>query len=683
VPWVSGLLGLVLVVSAWVRLTGVDLGWFMVDQARDVSEAMRIAQGQRFPLVGPIAQDLYALGPLYYYLIALPLRLSPRPEAAVFFVALLNLSTVYMAYRIGREFFSPTVGLVAAALYGVFPMAVISARTLWNPGLIPFFSVTFLYAFFRFLVRGQAWGLTLAMVALPCLLQVHLSGLALLVLFLVALLLLRPRIPWRAALVGSGAVLALFSSYLVFEARRGFRAFPDALRFLQVQGQIVTHESWAQVVWRAIRAPFVIPAQMAAGFISSPVPAYVRPVQEVELALFVSGGLWLLAASLLRGRRTGVVSKAEVLLLLWIAVPLLTLTNKKQVLLWYYFDLLYPAQFLVISLLVDDAMRALGKAPGSRATRRLVGVVMVAGIAAIVGVQVGFLEGLRHEVSASGLLRLPTSIALRFPDPLWFVKERGYLELMPLRYKRAITQGILAEAPLTEEAFYRRVHGAVFEGLLEDSGLFYWLLSGRLGATRAEPASVDGSPREHWLVLRAVEWPAGVREIRRRVGPYWLIRAVPAIAYDRWRCGPTPEAGWTEPGFDDRAWPRAVLPARVIPEGSVYVIPPLTAWGGMPLACRGWMDGDGVPTALVVSLRTTPHPDHRVALEALAVNGRPVAPSQTRSSLTAMHRHTEVVFDVRGSLTPGPNLVAFEVVGGVPAFDLDVYAVATMGPRGT
>lgn len=674
--WVAAL---VLVISAWVRLVGVDLGWFMVDQARDVSEALRIAQGQHFPLVGPIAQGLYALGPLYYYLVALPFWFRPEPEAAVFFLALLNLSTVYLAYRLGREFFSSTVGVVAAALYGVFPMAVISSKALWNPGFVPFFSAAFFYALFHFLVRGKAWGLPLALVALACLLQVHLSGLALVVLFLVVMLLFRPPIPWRAALIGVGLVVGLFASYLVFEAGRGFQAFPDVLRFFQTQGSVVVHEPWIQMAWRAIRAPFVIPAHMAKGFLSSPPPTYVRPFQEIELTLFVAGGVWLLATSLLRWRRTGSFPKAEGLLLLWIAVPLLTLTHKKQLLLWYYFDLLYPAQFLVIGLLVDGVLRALLHtrlpSPASWIPRG----VAVVGIGAIMVPQAWFLDGLRREVDASGLFRLPTSIGLRSPDPLWFVKERGYLDLMPLRYKRAVTEALLAEAPMSEQDFYSRVHGAAFENLIEDSGLFYRLLQGSPGAPDRAPQAVAIPSREHLLVLRAAEWPEGVRGIRRQVGPYWLVGSAPPIRYDRWRCSPRPRAGWTERGFDDSEWAWAALPARAVPDPSVYAIPPVTAWSGVPLACRGWVAGMAGSASLVVSLRTTPLPDHRVGLGVFTLNGHQVPPSHARSSLTAMHRHTEVVFNVEPFLAPGPNLVAFQVAGGVPEFDLDIYEVRRQG----
>jgi 4-amino-4-deoxy-L-arabinose transferase-like glycosyltransferase len=186
------LLIVILIIAACLRLTDLDLGWFMVDQARDAAAALKIAEGATFPIVGPVARGLYALGPLYYYLIAIPFLFSKQPAAAVFLIGLLNCVSVYLAYRLGREFFSPTVGLVGAALYAVFPMAIVSSHAMWNPAFIPFFAMIVLYALFYFIVAGRPWGLTVTLVALGCLLQIHPSALALVLLFLVVLALFRP-----------------------------------------------------------------------------------------------------------------------------------------------------------------------------------------------------------------------------------------------------------------------------------------------------------------------------------------------------------------------------------------------------------------------------------------------------------------------------------------------------------
>ena len=248
----------ILIMAAIFRLSGLDLGWLLADGVRDAVAALDIAEGRSLPLVGPVAQGLYALGPLYYYVLAIPFWFSKDPAVAVFAISLLNLISVYLTYRLGRQFFSPTVGLIGAALYAAFPTVIISTKALWNPSLIPFFTVAFFYCLASFLVAQRPWGLTGAMAALGCLLQIHLSGLALLALLAITLFLCRPPFPWRHALVGCALVLGLFSSYMVFEAQGGFQAVPNALRFFHQQGDVGVKESQLDMMWRALKVPFTI-----------------------------------------------------------------------------------------------------------------------------------------------------------------------------------------------------------------------------------------------------------------------------------------------------------------------------------------------------------------------------------------------------------------------------------------
>jgi hypothetical protein len=72
------LLGTILALGALVRFSGLDVGWFMQDQVRDAMAARGILSGRDFPLVGPHAalSTVQLVGPLYYYLVAIPYGLS-------------------------------------------------------------------------------------------------------------------------------------------------------------------------------------------------------------------------------------------------------------------------------------------------------------------------------------------------------------------------------------------------------------------------------------------------------------------------------------------------------------------------------------------------------------------------------------------------------------------------------
>jgi hypothetical protein len=666
--WEQWLLMGVLMLAAACRLSGLDLGWFMLDQVRDAMEATRIALGENLPLVGPIAPGLYVLGPLYYYLLAVPFGLSQDPTVAIFFISVLNLVSVYLSYRLGKEFFSGTVGLVAAALYAVFPMATISTKSLWNPGFIPFFTIVFFYGLFRFLVAGRPWGLTLALVALGCLLQVHLSGLALLLLLGLALVLFRPSLPWRQALVGCILVLGLFSSYLVFEANRGFQGVSDALRFTRAHGGPEGSRFGVDLLWRAVQTPFTLPAQMGRALPSSLRFHVFEFIQSLELILFVCGLLWVLYRALRYWPQRKGPPRNYGLLLLWIVIPVLTLTQKKEAVFWYYFDLLYPSQFLVIGIFVDGLLLALTRQQMARrwlwasrgAIALLIGVIVLA--------QASFVAAVQRYVSNSGFMPLPTDISLRFPDSAWLIREPGTVRLMPLRYKRDLTALLLADSPMDEATFHRHVHGATFEDLLDDKGYFFEAF---------QRPGLHENTEVHYMIARKQDWPGTLQGSWKRVGPFEVLRYESAVQYATWKYTREPGPRWFTRDYDDTTWEGRRLPARNLPDRAAYAQTPFAYWGKFPIYCRGWLrvEKDVEQLHLVVSLRDSPLAEHRHDLTAFYVNGQPLQPVHTHSYLTFLARSTEVIFDVAPVLTPGLNLVAFEVAGLFHGFDLDVYDV--------
>src|SRR5262244_3720316 len=90
------LLASILALGAWTRLSGLDLGWFLQDQVRDATIALGIVSGHDFPLVGPEAGATFHLGPLFYYLLAIPYGLSINPQVGLVFQTALNLISIYL-----------------------------------------------------------------------------------------------------------------------------------------------------------------------------------------------------------------------------------------------------------------------------------------------------------------------------------------------------------------------------------------------------------------------------------------------------------------------------------------------------------------------------------------------------------------------------------------------------------
>src|SRR4051794_22613622 len=81
-------------VAIALRTYRLDLGWFGVDQARDVATALDVASGHAFPVIGPTMRRVTRLGALYYYFWSLPYLVWRDPLAGYWFAALLSLTGV-------------------------------------------------------------------------------------------------------------------------------------------------------------------------------------------------------------------------------------------------------------------------------------------------------------------------------------------------------------------------------------------------------------------------------------------------------------------------------------------------------------------------------------------------------------------------------------------------------------
>jgi hypothetical protein len=74
------------------------------DTARDVIAAWDIVQGTHYPLRGPELYATWTLGPVWYYVLALPLYFTHSAAAAAWMVAVLAGLKFPLAWRLGAEF---------------------------------------------------------------------------------------------------------------------------------------------------------------------------------------------------------------------------------------------------------------------------------------------------------------------------------------------------------------------------------------------------------------------------------------------------------------------------------------------------------------------------------------------------------------------------------------------------
>jgi 4-amino-4-deoxy-L-arabinose transferase-like glycosyltransferase len=170
------IVSIIVLLGAFLRLYQLpEALMFRGDQGRDAIIAKNILKENDIALIGPVTSvgNMY-LGPLYYYFMVPFLALTyPDPVGPAYGVALLNILTIYLIYWVGKKTSSAPVGLIAAALFALMPMAIIYGRFSWNPNIAPFFSILIFYSLYRWWQTRSLKVFFLACVLIGLLSQTH------------------------------------------------------------------------------------------------------------------------------------------------------------------------------------------------------------------------------------------------------------------------------------------------------------------------------------------------------------------------------------------------------------------------------------------------------------------------------------------------------------------------------
>ena len=120
-----------------LRLVALDLGWFGIDQARDVATALDVAAGLDAPTLGPTMRRVVRLGAGYYYFWAVPYLVSRDPLAGYWFAAGLSIAAMLGVTALARRLWGTSAALVTLAFAATHPVWVIDGRVAWAPAALP------------------------------------------------------------------------------------------------------------------------------------------------------------------------------------------------------------------------------------------------------------------------------------------------------------------------------------------------------------------------------------------------------------------------------------------------------------------------------------------------------------------------------------------------------------------
>jgi 4-amino-4-deoxy-L-arabinose transferase-like glycosyltransferase len=360
------ILAAILAVGAFMRLYRIsDYMTFLGDEGRDVIIVRRLLVELHPPLIGPGTSigNMY-LGPLYYYMMAPALLLANfSPVGPAVQIAFLGIITIGLVWWVGREWFSPVAGLIAAGLYSISPTVITYARSSWNPNIMPFFALLSIYSLWRIWsasanasarrIKEFKWLIVLG-VAYAFVLQSHYLGLLLapvLVIFWILTFRNLKSVGYRPVDIGHfmkysllalGIFALLMSPLVIFDARHGWNNSKALWNFFTVRQSTVSFRPWNAIpnawpIWQEI--------------VTSLLTAKNAILGSVAAILGLAGVLTLL----IRIKRVeGNSKKAYFLLFVWLGFALLGIGLYKQEIYDHYFGFIFAVPFLLLGALIQE-----------------------------------------------------------------------------------------------------------------------------------------------------------------------------------------------------------------------------------------------------------------------------------------------------------------------------------------
>jgi len=279
---------LLVVANAWVMTQSV----LMIDSARDFSYALEIAQGLKWPSMGPDFGGFIHTGPIWFYLLAIPL-LSGSLWWGAFFIGLLAGLKFVLAYVLGREWVNKKFGLLWSVCLLIPGWHTINYFVPGHINVIETCVLAFLWILWRYFKTLQPSWLLLSGLMLAIGMHAHVTALLLGIFYLP--LLWQTKSHWRLSHLAAifGLFLLPFIPYLIVQITDGFSDWQRWQALTQLAdemktGALVQSDTLISAWLGNLIALIVGGPQRLYGFVVS-----IWPVGGL-LMLLISGSLLLL-----------------------------------------------------------------------------------------------------------------------------------------------------------------------------------------------------------------------------------------------------------------------------------------------------------------------------------------------------------------------------------------------------
>lgn len=342
---------LILLISAILRFYRIgDYMTFLGDEGRDALVIKGILIDHHIPLLGPPTSvgNMY-LGPLYYYMMALPMTIFwLNPVAAAGMVAVIGVATVGLVYYLVKKWIGIEAAVIASILYSVSPVNLFYSRSSWQPDPAPFFALLAIIGMMKLHETKNYRWFILTAVALAAVIQMH--YLALLMLPIIGVIwsfefYINKKYKTKVKDFGLGHVwgivlfLLLISPLFIFDIRHNFLNTRAFIAFFSNRGTTVNLNIFNTLgrIW-PIFSDILVKDYMVGNI----------PLLQLFVSLLV---IFSLVIGLIVSRSKRKLLWIFGVLGVWLVIGILGLSLYKQTIYDHYLGFLNPVPFILIGAL--------------------------------------------------------------------------------------------------------------------------------------------------------------------------------------------------------------------------------------------------------------------------------------------------------------------------------------------
>jgi hypothetical protein len=373
------LLVFILLLAALLRTGWPRLSEFKFSEARLEALALEVTREGRLPLIGVPSSGGFDHSPLSVYLYLPAFIATTNPILATVYGGLVGVAAVVLCWWAGRRWpgGSPWAAGSSALLLAASPWAVAFSRKIWQITFVPLLALAFVALLVSACVgmggvseeEGRhPWNLAWALAIYAVLLQVHPSAISLAPALLLWLGLFWRRLRLRPLLVGAGFGALTALPFLIHQLQDGWPLL-QALR--QLPGSVwdltSLHLAWEAITGRGI--------QVLAGEAQPSLRLVPQLSHSFELVGWLTlGSALVLGYRLTRSWRSASAdlrraTRVDLVLLSWLAIPVLFNLQHSLELHLHFFALILPAAFLVIGRAIAAVLDHLGPTLAARYLR--------------------------------------------------------------------------------------------------------------------------------------------------------------------------------------------------------------------------------------------------------------------------------------------------------------------------